>query len=157
MGKKAKPQVSSPHGGSPSKTMSSSVKKSAMAERIAQEKARLKKLEHELSEKLKTYSKETERESKAASANTGQSSAEHSKCDVRIQKPVLTVGCKNGPPLVEGTQQGNKSSKDSELRREPSAPVMEISVDDEQLDCIRKLQVIHFHLKSFYQYINMAL
>ena len=41
--------------GSPASSAPSTPRKSATAERIAQEKARLKKLEHELSEKLKLY------------------------------------------------------------------------------------------------------
>lgn len=42
-------------GRSPSKSAPNTPRKSAVAERIAQEKARLKKEEHELAEKLKLY------------------------------------------------------------------------------------------------------
>ena len=46
--------------GTPNRSAPNTPRKSAVAERIAQEKARLKKIEHELAEKLKLYNTQME-------------------------------------------------------------------------------------------------
>lgn len=63
---------------SPTSTASNSPRKSTAAQRIAQEKARLKKLEHELAEKLKQFGRKQEEGEKQLPALQGKQS-ENSK------------------------------------------------------------------------------
>lgn len=153
----AKKQKSIPQG-SPASSAPSTPRKSATSERIAQEKARLKKLEHELSEKLKLYAhsrQEDEEKTHSSGSPTKPSQNNKEISDVNRTEieekhpgPDDAIGGNSTQSLSErqdvNSEQSNQllgeravaSSKDSEM-----AEAMELKISAQQMERIRKLQV----------------
>ena len=157
MVKKAKPAAVPPEG-SPASSAPSTPRKSAMAERIAQEKARLKRLEHELSEKLKLYGRQQEEgKSPSAPLNKQSQNSEQDTSDVernerdKTQPPQHSKNTRNSNDFVLERQELDSRGQHSPLsgRQKEDTPskdsgksvVVEVSITPEQLERIRKLQV----------------
>ena len=154
----AKKQKSIPQG-SPASSAPSTPRKSATSERIAQEKARLKKLEHELSEKLKLYThSRQEGEEKNHSSGSPTKASQNNK-DV---SDVNRTGINEKQPDPDGAITGNSTQSSSEnqdvnseqsnqlLERQTAVPstkdsemaeAMELNISAQQMERIRKLQV----------------
>ena len=154
----AKKQKRLPQG-SPASSAPSTPRKSATSERIAQEKARLKKLEHELSEKLKLYAhSRQEDEEKTRSSGSPTKPLQNNK-DIADATRAEREEIQPGPDgaisdnstqsllerqdvnpeqsnqLLE-TQRTVALTKDSEM-----AEAMELNINAQQMERIRKLQV----------------
>ena len=128
-----------------------------MAERIAQEKARLKKLEHELSEKLKLYGQQQEEGKSQQSMPQGKqpqytkndtSDAERSDRD-KNQLPQHSERTSNSSSFVsemqelDSREQHNQmtiSQKEDSPSKDKETPVVR-RITSAQLERIRKLQV----------------
>ena len=145
--------------GSPVSSAPSTPRKSATAEHIAQEKARLKKLEHELSEKLRLYShSRQEDEGKSHSSVSPKKPSQNNKdifdvtgteIEEKQPGPDAAISDNSTHALSErqdvDSEQSNQllerqgavvSTKDSE-----SAEAMELNINAQQMERIRKLQV----------------
>ena len=144
---------------SPTSSAPSTPRKSATAERIAQEKARLKKLEHELSEKLRLYAhSRQEDQGKTHSSMSPKKPSQNNK-DISYVTRTEREEKQPGPDgaisdnstyaLSERqdvySEQSNQSqerqravssTKDSEM-----AETMELNSNAQQMERIRKLQV----------------
>ena len=160
--KKARPPTI-PSEGSPASSAPSTPRKSAKAEHIAQEKARLKKLERELSEKLKLYGRQEEKKNNPSASSNKQSQT--SECDSadfkrkgtdKNQLPQHSGGVSNSSGYLSEKQEQDSreehthnelpgshpenlqdvSSKDSE-----ASVTVKVSITPEQLERIRTLQV----------------
>ena len=150
MAKKVKPATSAPEG-SPASSAPSTPRKSAMAERIAQEKARLKKLEHELSEKLKLYGRRQEKGKNHPSMFLSKQSqnSKHGSTDVERMDGVeiQPLQQSEGPETQQLDSRGQHlqlpggQNKDSIAKDTDNPVAMEMSITPEQLERIKKLQV----------------
>lgn len=154
----AKKQKSIPQG-SPASSAPSTPRKSATSERIAQEKARLKKLEYELSEKLKLYAhSRQEGEGKTHSSGSPTKPSQNSK-DISDVNRTEIEGKQPGP---DGAISGNSTQSLSErqdvnskqsnqlLERQRAVALtkdsemtgaLELNISAQQIERIRKLQV----------------
>ena len=148
MAKKAKQVFKTPQG-SPANSATNTPKKSPVAERIAQEKARLKKLEHELSEKLK---REGDRDSALkASGEVLQSitdSSDAKAIEIKEKKPKAGTSC-------DDTSHHESQGQGFDLRGASGQFIPEatpfkdgktptkfaLDITNQQLEHVRKLQV----------------
>ena len=143
---------------SPASSAASTPRKSAMAERIAQEKARLKKLEHELSEKLKLYGQQQEEAKRQQPVPQGKH-AQYTKNDTsdaersdRDENQLLqhSERTSNSSSFVSEKQElvsreqhnqvTTRSQKEDLPLKDKEVPVLG-QITPEQLERIRKLQV----------------
>jgi len=145
--------------GSPVSSAPNTPRKSATAERIAQEKARLKKLEHELSEKLRLYAhNRQENEGKTHPSVSPKKPSQNNKdisdvtqtgIDEKKSGPDGAISDNSTHALLErqdvDSEQSNQllerqravaSPKDSEM-----ADAGELKMNAQQMERIRKLQV----------------
>ena len=153
----AKKQKRVPQG-SPASSTPSTPRKSATSERIAQEKARLKKLEHELSEKLKLYTHSRQENEEKTRSSGSPTKPSQNKKDIDVARTEIEenqpgpdgaindnstqsllerqdVNSEQSDQLLE-TQKAVASTKDSEM-----AEAMELNINAQQMERIRKLQV----------------
>ncbi|KAL9984828.1 hypothetical protein ACROYT_G007164 [Oculina patagonica] len=153
--KKAKPSTLAPQQ-SPASSAPSTPRKSASAERIAREKARLKKLEHELSEKLKLYGRQQEEGKNSSVSSNKPSQNNEDSSDVmrseREEKQPALVGSSSdnaSHPLSERQDFDSTGQNDQLLESEktialskesPKPDATELTVNAQQLERIRKLQ-----------------
>lgn len=157
--KVAKKQKGIPQG-SPASSAPSTPRKSATAERIAQEKARLKKLEHELSEKLKLYAysrQEDEGKTHSSVSRKKQSQNNNDIADVtrseREEKQPGPDGAisDNSNHTLSGIQDVDSRGQNNQLLERQKAvaspedhempEAMEFNINAHQMERIRKLQV----------------
>jgi len=145
--------------GSPVSSAPSTPRKSATAERIAQEKARLKKLEHELSEKLRLYAHSRQEDEakthpsvspkKASQINKDISDVTQSGIEEKQPGPDGAISDNSNNTLSERQnvdseqtdlllerQRAVASPRDSEM-----AEAIELNINAQQLERVRKLQV----------------
>ena len=143
--------------GSPVSSAPNTPRKSATAERIAREKARLKKLEHELSEKLRLYAHNRQEDEGKTHPSVSPKKASQNNKDISDVTQTGIDGKKSGPDgaisdnsthvLLErqDSEQSNQllerqravaSPKDSEM-----ADAGELKMNAQQMERIRKLQV----------------
>ena len=118
-----------------------------MAERLAQEKARLKKLEHELLLKLKSFGRHQEEEKNHPSLSKQSQNNDNTELErvdgQKMRAQQLSDG--SGKQVLESRDQhlqlpaGNE--KDASPKDTQSQEVKKISISPEQLEWIRKLQV----------------
>lgn len=118
-----------------------------MAERLAQEKARLKKLEHELSEKLKSFGRHQEKEKNHPSLSKQSQHNDNTDLE-RVDTQKMRA-----EQLSDGSDKQVLKSRDQHLQlpagndkdaspKDTQNPeVKKISITPEQLEWIRKLQV----------------
>lgn len=155
LAKKAKQVLITPQG-SPAHSATTTPRKSAVAERIAQEKARLKKLEHELSEKLKQFGREREGD-RGSAFNASEKILQSSKdsSDVKTigkeeKKNEFGTSCDNTSHL-DSQEQGFDSreasgqffpgAKEVTPLTEGETPItFELQMTTQQLEHVRKLQ-----------------
>ena len=117
-----------------------------MAERLAQEKARLKKLEHELLLKLKSFGRHQEEEKNhpSLSKQSQNNNTELERVDAqKMRAQQLSDG--SGKQVLESRDQHLQfpaaNEKDASPKDTQSQEVKKISISPEQLEWIRKLQV----------------
>ena len=153
MAKKAKQVFKTPQG-SPANSATNTPKKSPVAERIAQEKARLKKLEHELSEKLKQFGREREGDRGSALKASGEvlqsitDSSDTKAIEIKEKKPKAGTSCDN-PSHHESQGQGFDSRGASGQFLPEATPFKDgktpttfaLDITNQQLEHVRKLQV----------------
>lgn len=162
MAKKAKPTPLTPQR-SPASSASSTPRKSAKTERIAQEKARLKKLEHELSEKLKLYGRQQEEGKNSLvppnkPSQNNKDSSDAMRSETQGDQPVLVASSSGNSSHTLSERQDSDSRGQSHQLLENEKTVdsskdsnkpdaVELTVNDQQLERIRKLQVSNPVLK----------
>lgn len=152
----AKKQKGIPQG-SPASSAPSTPRKSAAAERIAQEKARLKKLEHELSEKLKLYVRQDEGKShssvspkKPSQNNKDISDVKRSEREEKQPSPDGAVSGNSTHPTSERPDVDSRGQSNQLIERQKAVAspkdsektdAMELNINAQQMERIRKLQV----------------
>ena len=146
--------------GSPASSAPSTPRKSATAERIAQEKARLKKLEHELSEKLKLYTYSRQEDKRKTHSSLSPKKPSRNNNDI---SDVVRSEREEKQPGPDGPISGNSNHALSEIRdvdsrgqnnqllerqKAVASPenhempeAMELNISAQQMERIRKLQV----------------
>lgn len=148
MTKKAKPTTPTPQG-SPASSAPNTPRKSAVAERIAQEKARLKRLEHELSEKLKNYGRQQE-EGKDHSLKSPEKPSQSNQGSPDVKTSVGTSSDNSSNLMSQGQEFDSRGASSQFLASEkevvPSKDsekplAVELDITSQQLERIRKLQV----------------
>lgn len=118
-----------------------------MAERLAQEKARLKKLEHELLVKLKSFGRHQEEKKNHPSLSKQSQNNDNTELErvdaQKMRAQQLSDG--SGEQVLKSRDQylqlpaGN--DKDASPKDSQSQEVKKVSISPEQLEWIRKLQV----------------
>ena len=131
-----------PHG-SPASSTPNTPRKSPRSESIAQEKARLKKLEHELSEKLKMYGRQEEEGKNSSSLSSDKPSQNNKDSSEQEEKqPVGSSSDNSSLTFSERQDQFVDNEKAVVLSEDSKTPdAVELNVNAQQLERIRKLQV----------------
>ena len=153
MTKKAKQVLKTPQG-SPANSATNTPKKSPVAERIAQEKARLKKLEHELSEKLKQFGREREGDRDSALKASGEvlqsitDSSDAKAIEIKEKKPKAGTSCDNtshhelqGQGFDLRGASGQFIPEATPFKDGKTPTKFALDITNQQLEHVRKLQV----------------
>ena len=153
MAKKAKQVLKTPQG-SPANSATNTPKKSPVAERIAQEKARLKKLEHELSEKLKQFGREREGDRDSALKASGEvlqnitDSSDAKAIEIKEKKPKAGTSCDNtshhesqGQGFDSRGASGQFLPEATPFKDGKTPTTFALDITNQQLEHVRKLQV----------------
>lgn len=149
MAKKAKQVLKTPQG-SPANSATNTPKKSPVAERIAQEKARLKKLEHELSEKLKQFGREREGDRDSALKASGEvlQSSDAKAIEIKEKKPKAGTSCDNtshhesqGQGFDLRGASGQFIPEATPFKDGKTPTKFALDITNQQLEHVRKLQV----------------
>lgn len=153
MAKKAKQVLKTPQG-SPANSATNTPKKSPVAERIAQEKARLRKLEHELSEKLKQFGREREGDRDSALKASGEvlqsitDSSDAKAIEIKEKKPKAGTSCDNtsdhelqGQGFDSRGASGQFLPEATPFKDGKTPTTFALDITNQQLEHVRKLQV----------------
>ena len=141
---------------SPTSTASNSPRKSTAAQRIAQEKARLKKLEHELAEKLKQFGRkqeEGEKQIPVLQSKQSENSKKESSDGDKLEKEHRNKLSMHSEDSLDSSKQEELDSReqhpqwlDSKVTKPSSKQdskelIEKQSFSPEQLKRVQKLQV----------------
>lgn len=145
---------------SPTSTTSNSPRKSTAAQRIAQEKARLKKLEHELAEKLKQFgrkqeegekqlpvllNKQSEKSKKESSGGDKLEQEHRNKLSMHSQRTENSVDSSSKQEELDSREQHPQWLESKETKPSSNHDSKELiekqSFSPEQLKRVQKLQV----------------